>query len=234
MRATKRGTTVRDRTNAGRSRCAPNAVTVTSAAEERANVWTHGLGAAAAAGVTAALVGLAAAGGDPWRIVTLSVFGTTLLAVYGTSTLYHWTVRPGPKRWLRRLDHAAIFPLIAGTYTPLMLVPLGGAWGWAVFGLVWVLAAVGLTLKLCCFHRFGWTQLGLTLGMGWLVVPVAPVLVPVLSVPGLVLIAAGGLAYTGGVGFFLWTRLPYHHAVWHGFVVLGSGCHAAAMFCDVL
>lgn len=215
-------------------RAAPNGVAVSTRGEERANALTHGVGALLAVAATAALLTEASRGGDPWRIATLGVFGGTLVAVYALSTLYHLARRPRLKGVLRRFDHAAIFLLIAGTYTPLMLVALGGAWGWALFGAVWGMAAVGLTLKFCCFDRFGWTQLGLTLAMGWLVVLAAPVVVPALSTAGLLWLAAGGLAYTGGVGFFLWNRLPYNHAVWHLFVIAGSGCHVMAMVTDVL
>jgi len=217
-----------------RGGASPNAQVPSTPGEERANVWTHGLGVLLAAGATAALLVAAAREGDPWRITTLAVFGGTLLAVYGCSTGYHLARRPGLKQVLRRLDHAAVFLLIAGTYTPILLVALGGAWGWVLFGAVWSMAAVGLTLKLCCFNRFGWTQLALTLVMGWLIVVAAPVAVPALSSAGLGWLVAGGLAYTGGVGFFLWHRLPYNHAVWHLCVLAGSGCHVMAMVTDVL
>ena len=215
-------------------RGAPNAATDCTAREEQANALTHGVGGLLAAVAVAGLLIAASRGGDPWRIVTLAVFGVTLMTVYGLSTCYHLVRRPRLKVVLRRFDHAAIFLLIAGTYTPLMLVPLGGAWGWVLFGVVWSMAAVGLTLKLCCFDRFGWTQLGLTLVMGWLIVLAAPVMIPALSTAGLLWLAAGGLAYTVGVGFFLWERLPYSHAIWHLFVIAGSGCHVMAMVHDVL
>jgi len=215
-------------------RTAPNGAVCSTLAEERANAMTHGVGALLAAVATAGLLTAASRSGDPWRIATLGVFGGTLLAVYGLSTGYHLARRPRLKRVLRKFDHAAIYLLIAGTYTPLMLVALGGAWGWAFFGTVWGLAAVGLTLKFCCFDRFGWTQLGLTLAMGWLIVVVAPVAVSALSPAGLWWLVVGGLAYTGGVGFYLWQRLPYHHAVWHLFVIAGSGCHVMTMVTDVL
>ena len=218
----------------GTRRSAPNAATACTAREEHANALTHGVGAVLAVVAVAGLLIAASRDGDPLRIATLAVFGGTMVAVYGLSTVYHLARRPRLKVVLRRFDHAAIFLLIAGTYTPLMLVPLGGAWGWVLFGVVWGMAAVGLTLKFCCFDRFGWTQLGLTLVMGWLIVLAAPVMIPALSTAGLLWLAAGGLAYTVGVGFFLWERLPYSHAVWHLFVIAGSGCHVMAMVHDVL
>ncbi|MEM9916114.1 MAG: hemolysin III family protein [Planctomycetota bacterium] len=202
--------------------------------EEWANVATHGMGLAGALTGATLLIVFAGLGGEPWRIVTLSVFGAALIAVYGISTLYHAVQHPAGKRLLRKLDHAAIFLLIAGTYTPLMLVTLGGGWGWSIFGVVWALAAAGLTLKLVCFDRFGWTQLGLKLAMGWLVVVAIGPIVAAMSTPGLIWVAAGGLCYTGGVAFFLWEKLKYNHAVWHLFVLAGSTCHVMAMVTDVL
>ena len=206
--------------------------------EEWANVLTHGLGALAAAAVGAVLLMAAGRGGEPWRVVTLSIFVAALLVVLVVSTLYHAVSEPAVKRWLRKLDHAMIFVLIAGTYTPLMLVTLvdggRGGWGWSLFGIVWGLAAVGLTLKLACFDRFGWLGLGLTLVMGWLIVIAAEPVVSTLSGAGLLWLAGGGLAYTLGVVFFLWERLPYHHAVWHALVLTGGGCHVMVMFREVV
>ncbi len=213
---------------------APNGAYETTRGEEWANMATHGVGLIAAMVVTVLMVGTAWREGGLRQVMTLGVFGLALIAVYGISTLYHAAKRPAWKRRLRKWDHAAIFILIAGTYTPVVLVALGGVWGWVLLGVVWGLAAVGLTLKLVCFDRFGWTQLALTLGMGWLVVLAAPVMVPALSTEGLLWLAAGGVAYTGGVGFFLWTRLPFNHAVWHVFVMAGSACHVVTMWCDVL
>lgn len=202
--------------------------------EEWANVATHGLGMLGAIAATVLLVRAASRGGEPWRIATLSLFSLTLIAVYAISTLYHLTRQPRRKQKLRKLDHASIFLLIAGTYTPLMLVTLGGGWGWSMFGIVWTMAAVGLTLKLVCFERFGWTQLGLKLVMGWLLMIAIGPLVAATTTPGLIWIAAGGLAYTVGVTFFLWESLRYNHAIWHLFVLTGSSCHVMAMITDVL
>ncbi len=202
--------------------------------EELASVLTHALGTVLASLAAAGLVVAAALGGDPWRVVTLSVFGATLVAVYLISTVYHLVRRPVAKRRLRRLDHAAIFLLIAGTYTPLVVVTLGGIWGWSLLGAVWAMAAVGLTLKLVCFDRFGWTQLGLMLAMGWMIVVAIKPMMAAMSPAGLAWLVAGGLSYTLGVVFFLWRRLRYHHAIWHLFVLAGSVCHVMAMVTDVL
>ncbi len=212
----------------------PAAESMPTRGEKWANVLTHGLGLVAAIIATTLLLVFAGLGGDPWRIVTLSIFGSTLIAVYSISTAYHLVQHPGRKRRLRQLDHAAIFLLIAGTYTPLLLVTIGGGWGWSLFGIVWAMAAAGLTLKLVCFERFGWTQLGLKLAMGWLlVVAIGPVFAA-MTTPGLIWVAAGGLCYTGGVAFFLWDQLKFNHAIWHFFVLAGSTCHVMAMVTDVL
>lgn len=212
----------------------PTTFSPTSRAEEWANVATHALGAVAAVTAATLLIVFASLGGEPWRITTLSIFGAALVAVYGISTLYHAVWHTGLKRILRKLDHAAIFLLIAGTYTPLLLVTLGGGWGWSLFGVVWGLAAAGLTLKILCFDRFGWSQLGLKLLMGWIVLIAIGPFFAAVSTPGLIWIALGGLAYTVGIGFFLWEKLPFNHAIWHLFVLTGSTCHVLAMVTDVL
>jgi hemolysin III len=141
----------------------------------------------------------------------------------------HWH-NPVALKWMKRLDHSMIFLFIAGSYTPFALGALGGPWGWTLFGLVWSLAAVGVTLK--AFDRLShpWWSTGLYLAMGWLVVIAAVPLVERVPLPGVALLAAGGLAYTAGVAFFvLDSRLRYAHAVWHGFVVTGTGCHFFAV-----
>lgn len=212
----------------------PTTLSPATRAEEWANVITHGLGAVAALAAATLLIVFAGIGGDPGRITTLGVFGAALVAVYAISTLYHAVSHPGFKHFLRKLDHAAIYILIAGTYTPLLLVTLGGGWGWSLLGVVWGLAAVGMALKSICFERFGWTHLGLTLAMGWLIVIAAGPFFAAMSTPGLIWVALGGLAYTGGVGFFLWEKLPFNHAIWHLFVLAGSACHVMAMVTDVL
>ena len=213
---------------------APVAPAVNSPTEELANAVTHALGAVAAAIVATLLIVLASLTGEPWRIVTLSVFGLTLLAVYLTSALYHAARRPAVKRVLRRLDHAAIFLLIAGTYTPFMLVTLGGAWGWSVLLIVWALAAAGIYLKLARFGRHGRVEMGLKLVAGWMLLVAIVPMVAALSGPGLVWLGLGGAAYTVGIVFYLWHRLRFHHAVWHVFVLAGSACHVVAIWTDVL
>ena len=211
--------------------------------EAWANVLTHGLGAVVAVGVAVTmLLSVTAYAAGPVRAVVVAsvgVFGWTLVAMFVASTLYHGTAphRRRLREVLRRLDHASIYLLIAGTYTPLMLVTLGGPWGRAVTITVWGLAVPGVVLSLTCIDRAAVTQLLLKLGMGWLIVAAVASGMPMfdaLSGWGLTLLVAGGVLYTLGVPFYLWRRLRYHHAVWHAFVLGGAGCHAAMMFTDVV
>ena len=198
--------------------------------EELANAVTHGIGVALSVAGLAVLVTLAGLQGDPWRIVSGAIFGGTLVLLYTASTLYHSFRGAEVKRLLRKLDHAAIFLLIAGTYTPFMLVNLRGAWGWSLLGVVWGLGAIGVALKFRFAGRFRLVSTLIYLGMGWLVVIAAVPLLRQVPAAGLWLLLAGGLCYTVGAGFYLWKRLPYHHAVWHLFVLAGSACHFFAVW----
>ena len=196
---------------------------------ERFNGITHLSGALLALAGAVALIVVGALKADPWKIVSFSIYGTTLVFLYLSSTLYH-SVRGRAKNVLRKMDHAAIYLLIAGTYTPFTLGALGGPWGWTLFAIVWSLAVVGVALK--AFDRMShpaWST-GLYLAMGWSVLIALGPLVERVATGGLVLLAAGGLAYTGGVVFFaLDSRLRYGHFVWHLFVVAGTICHYFAV-----
>ena len=197
--------------------------------EEAANSLTHGLGALLAIAGLAILVVSASRHGSARAVVGCVVFGTTLVILYVTSTLYHAVPHSRAKPVLRILDHSAIFLLIAGTYTPFTLVSLRGLWGWWLFGIVWGLALAGIALRLSLGRRPTGLFVSLYLAMGWcVVVAVKPLLVAV-APGGLALLLAGGLAYSGGLAFYLWRRLPYHHAVWHAFVLAGSAFHYAAV-----
>jgi hemolysin III len=203
-------------------------------AEEIAHATTHGLGLALSVAALAILVVFASLRGDPWHIVSVSIYGTTLVLLYAASTLYHAVPSPRAKGVLRSLDHAAIYLLIAGTYTPFTLTSLRGGWGWSLFGVVWGLALLGVLLEAFAGRRIKVLSLVLYLGLGWLAaVAVEPLLA---SVPlgGLVLLLLGGLAYSGGVVFYVWRRMPYHHAVWHVFVLVGSACHFFAVLLYVI
>ncbi|MES2179972.1 MAG: hemolysin III family protein [Gemmatimonadota bacterium] len=201
-----------------------------STGEEIANSVVHG---AALVGSIIALPVLVVAGvrrDDTWFIVGGAVFGATLILLYLASTLYHaW--KPGPfKQALRVVDHSAIYLLIAGSYTPFMLGPLRGPWGWSMLTIIWVLAALGVIAKWTIGMRFPRLSTILYLGMGWLiVVAVRPFLAHV-SPSGVAWLAAGGLCYTAGVAFYVTdTRIKYGHALWHAFVAAGSCCHFFAI-----
>ena len=194
-----------------------------SVGEEVAHALTHGVGLVASVGGLVTLVAAAWLRGDAWHIVGGSIFGTTLVLLYATSTLYHGIRSPRVKRLFQRLDHAAIFLLIAGTYTPFTLVSLRGGWGWTLLAIVWGLAILGIVLEVAGHTRR--VSLALHLAMGWLVVIAAEPLARSMHPDGLLLLALGGMAYTLGVVFYAWQRLPYHHAVWHLFVMAGSACH---------
>ncbi|MEW8693680.1 MAG: hemolysin III family protein [Candidatus Thiodiazotropha endolucinida] len=196
-----------------------------SIGEEIAHAVTHGVGVLLSIGGLAVLVAFSALYGDVWHITSSSFYGATLILLYSFSTLYHGIPYPKAKRVLQRLDHAAIFLLIAGTYTPFTLVNLRGPWGWTLFGLVWGIAIVGMVLELACRKRYKWLSLSLYLGLGWLVlIAIKPMLLSV-ETGGLLLLLAGGLCYSLGVIFYVWKRLTYHHAVWHLFVLTGSVLH---------
>ncbi len=197
--------------------------------EEIANSVSHGL-ALLAALVAAPILIVAVSPLSAANIVGAAVFAATMVLLYFTSTLYH-ALPPGrAKRVFLKLDHGAIYLFIAGSYTPFALGVMGGAWGWTLFGLVWAMAVMGIALK--AFDRLShpWLSTGLYLAMGWLVLIAAVPLVERVPSAGLILLVAGGLAYTVGVIFFMLdSRLRYAHAVWHGFVAAGTGLHFFAV-----
>ncbi|HUR40877.1 MAG TPA: hemolysin III family protein [Verrucomicrobiae bacterium] len=190
--------------------------------EEVAHALTHGLGVVLAIAGLTVMVARATLYGDAWHIVGASIFGTTLVLMYTASTLYHSIPLPKAKKVLRIIDHSTIYLLIAGTYTPLTLITLNGTIGWTMFGIVWGLALVGVVFKIFATGKFEKLSLGIYLGMGWCILIAAKPLVETMPLGGLILLAAGGLAYSGGVAFYVWERLRYHHAIWHGFVLAGS------------
>jgi hemolysin III len=202
--------------------------------EELANSLTHAFGAVLSVAGLVLLVVFANLHGDAWHVVSTAIFGTTLVLLYTASTLYHSFRGERSRRLLQKFDHAAIFLLIAGTYTPFVLVTLRGPWGWSLFGVVWGLAVAGVTIKFWLAGRFRVVSTLIYLAMGWLVLVALKPLVAALSAGGMQLLVAGGLCYTGGAGFYLWKRLPYHHAIWHLCVLGGSACHWAAIFVHVV
>jgi hemolysin III len=196
---------------------------------ELANSVTHGAGLALSVAGCAVIVTLAALRGSAWHIVACSIYGGTLVCLYAASTVYHSVASRRWKRFFRIVDHSSIYLLIAGTYTPFTLVNLRGGWGWTLFGLVWGIAAVGIVLKVWFVGRFPIASTIVYVAMGWLaIIAVKPILAMV-PLAGVLWLLAGGLLYTAGVGFFAWEKLPYHHAIWHLFVLGGSVCHYIAV-----
>jgi hemolysin III len=202
---------------------------VQSVGEEIANAVSHGVGLLLAVIASLVLVVAAVQRGGVAGIVGASVFGATMVLAYLTSTLYHALAMNRAKRVFRTLDHGAIYLLIAGTYTPFMLGPLRGTWGWTLFCLVWGLALAGIVFKAIGGVRFPKLSTCLYIAMGWLVVVALEPLRLHLPVSGFYWLLAGGIAYTAGVAFFAPKRLRYGHFVWHLFVLAGSACHFAAV-----
>ncbi len=201
-----------------------------SLAEEIANSASHGLALLATVVATPFLIDQASSFGAP-HVLGAAVFAATMVLLYLTSTLYHAFPLGRTKQLFMKLDHCAIYLFIAGSYTPFALGALSGAREWTLFGMVWGLAALGITLKAFDRLRRPWLSTGLYLVMGWLVLIAAVPLLERVSPLGIKLLVAGGLAYTIGAAFFLFdSRLRYGHTIWHGFVVAGSGCHFAAVF----
>ena len=201
--------------------------------EEAANVATHAAGLLASVVGVAVLVYLGVSRGEGLHVASAGVYGATLVALYAASTLYHAFRRPGVKRVLRVLDHCAIYLLIAGTYTPFVLVGLGGRLGWTLFGVVWAMAAAGIVFKVFATGRFAVVSTAAYVAMGWLGVVALGPLIRSLSGAALLWLLAGGIAYTAGT-FFYHRRIPYSHALWHVFVLIGSVCHFVAISLYVL
>jgi len=201
-----------------------------SPVEELVNAITGGVGLVLSVAGLAVLVTLAAVYADAWAVTAAAVYGTTLIAGYATSTLYHAVRNPQCKLTLRKWDHAAIFTLIAGTYTPITLVNLRGPWGWTLFGVIWGLAVAGIIMKIWLTGRFIKLSTAIYIAMGWMVVVAAkPMLSGVMPRVSLWLLLAGGLCYTGGAIFYMRKRMPFHHAVWHLFILAGSITHWLAI-----
>jgi len=207
-----------------------------SVGEEIANSITHGIGAVLSIAGLAVLVGFACLRGNAWHITSCTIFGTTLILLYIASTLYHSISIPIPriKGVLKQLDHCAIYLLIAGTYTPFMLVNLRGPWGWSLLGIIWGIATVGIILKTTPYGKRPGISLALYLIMGWIIVIAIKPMLTVLDWGGLMLLVLGGLTYTGGVIFYIWEDLPYNHAIWHLFVLAGSSLHFFAILFYVI
>jgi hemolysin III len=197
--------------------------------EEIANSISHGLGLILAIVALPTLVLSAMRAGNVRFVVGVSVFGATMVLLYLASTLYHSLTHEAAKRLCRLFDHTAIFLLIAGTYTPFALGVMRGPWGWSLLAIVWTLAIVGITLKIIERTRHSRISIILYVLMGWLAVVATKPILALIPVPGILLILAGGIAYTGGLAFFAAHRIRYNHFIWHLFVIAGTTCHFFAV-----
>jgi hemolysin III len=197
--------------------------------EEIANSISHGLGLILALIALPILVLSARQIGSTHFIVGVSVFGATMVVLYLASTLYHAVTHHEAKRFFRLFDHSAIFLLIAGSYTPFTLGVLRGAWGWTLLAIVWCLAIAGIIIKAFPRTRHSWVCMVLYLVMGWLAIVAVKPIWELVPVPGIILILAGGVAYTGGLAFFAARSLRYAHFIWHLFVLAGTTCHFFAV-----
>ena len=195
---------------------------------------THVAGGMLAVAGLVVLTVYAASAHDPRRVVAVSIYGVSLVLMYSASSCYHFVNPPKLKRILKIVDHASIYLLIAGTYTPKLLISMRGPWGWSLFGVVWGMAIAGVILKLFFVDRFKALSTAIYVLMGWLVLIAAKSLFSSVPHHGIVWLFAGGISYTGGVAFYLWERLPFNHAIWHLFVIAGSVCHFLAVFFYVL
>lgn len=197
--------------------------------EEIANGLTHGIGAALSIAGLVLLVIFASKSGDKWLVVGFSIFGSTLILLYLISTVYHLIPHKKAKRVLQTLDHISIYLLIAGTYTPVTIGPMRGPLGWALFGLIWAMAISGIVLKVIFTQRFGNLSVLLYTAMGWLMVIAFKPVMDALPQDLFLWLLVGGIAYTAGLAFYFWERLPYNHSIWHLFVLAGSLSHFFGM-----
>lgn len=203
-------------------------------AEEIANAVTHGIGAALSIVGLTLMVVWAALWGDTWRLVAVSIYGGTLVFLYLASTLYHAIQHFATKRVFHILDHVGIALLIAGTYTPILLIQMRNFYGWLFFGVIWGLAIVSASIKAFFTGQFVRVSTAAYVTMGWLALLLIKPMLATMGLGGMAWMLAGGLAYSLGVVPFLWERLPFNHAIWHLFVIGGSACHFIAIFRYVL
>jgi hemolysin III len=196
-----------------------------SVLEELVHAITHGVGVLLSIVGLTWMLYLSIAAADPWRIVASSIYGATLIALFLASTVYHSMYASRHREIFKLLDHCAIYLLIAGTYTPFLLVAMRTDTGWWLFGTIWALATAGIVKKLWFRHRFPKIALASYLAMGWLVVIAAPQMAAAIGPNGMAWLIAGGISYSVGAIFYALNRIPFNHAVWHVFVLGGGICH---------
>jgi hemolysin III len=205
-----------------------------SAVEELLHAISHGIGAMLSVIALVLMLLVSVQAGDNWHLASSIIYGGSLILLYCSSTLYHSIHNIDVKRRLRQLDHAAIFILIAGTYTPFTLVNLRDSWGLWLFGLIWTVALAGVIIELATGLKYKKLSLSLYLGMGWLVILAIKPMLENVAPGGMWLLVAGGLSYSFGVIFYAWKRLFLHHAIWHLFVLAGSILHFLSVYYYVL
>ncbi len=196
-----------------------------SLGEEIFNSITHGIGTLLSIAALAVLVVYASIRGNAWHVVSFSIFGSTMVLLYLSSTLYHSFTKEKIKNLFARFDHAAIFLLIAGTYTPFVLTTLRGALGWTLFGIIWGLAIAGVVIRSIYLTRFRKLMVGIYLAMGWMFLMAVVPMVKSLPATSLIFLFLGGVFYSVGVIFYAWRNLKYGHGIWHLFVLAGSIMH---------
>jgi hemolysin III len=202
--------------------------------EELLNSITHGAGVLLSIAALVLLIVFSSIYGNASHVASCTIFGITLILLYSASTLYHSTQKPQVKSVFKILDHSCIYLLIAGTYTPFLLVTLRGALGWTMFAVIWLLAVSGVIFKVFFVNRFKIISTIAYLLMGWIIIFAIRPLIDSLQLGGVVWLIAGGLAYSLGVIFYAWEKLPFNHAIWHLFVLAGSVCHFFAVIFYVL
>jgi len=210
------------------------AISEYSVLEEYLHAATHGVGVILSILGLSWMLTLSISAGDPWKIVASSIYGASLIMLFLASTVYHGLHGSKHRQLFKMLDHCAIYLLIAGTYTPFLLVAMRGTAGWWMLGTIWVLATAGIIKKLVLKHRFPKLALATYLGMGWLAVIVVPQMATAIGTSGLAWLIAGGLCYTLGAVFYAADRMPFNHTVWHIFVLGGGVCHFLSIVWHVL
>jgi hemolysin III len=197
--------------------------------EEIFNSITHGIGTILSIGALVILVILAVMKGDAWHVVSYTIYGSTLILLYLSSTLYHSFTNEKIKNLFARFDHAAIFLLIAGTYTPFLLTVLRGTLGWTLFGIIWGVAIAGVVIRSIYLTRFRKLMVALYLAMGWMFVVAVGPMIKNLPQTSIIFLFLGGIFYSIGVVFYMWRNLKYGHGIWHLFVLAGSIMHFFAV-----
>ncbi len=205
-----------------------------SVKEEIFNSVTHGIGFFLSIAGLVLLVTLSVMKGMGWHIAACTIYGVSMMLLYLSSTLYHSIPNPSAKYVFKIMDHCSIFLLIAGTYTPFLMITLHGSWGWSLFIVIWSLAFIGIIMKIVFINRFKILSTVIYLLMGWIVMVAIKPLLNTLPFAGFMWLLAGGLFYSGGVVFYMWKKLPLSHGIWHLFVLAGSICHFIAVLFYVI